>query len=239
MSEAIVLNGKIRKYRVERGSANFYFTDTEQKALGMAAIGAALVGASGVAMGTAISASDIKEEADQVEFEIDGICVSGWVWRSPFSEGDEVTVVAERDGESYSIAAIVRPQDRMIAMYPHLSRGRLAHFLNAVKWWLLGSSGVAMFGIIVLSIGVLIGGENPVSYENINAILWTIAIIFPLLLLPAIHMTFKHLRFVRAAETIFRKLDWNNVGRIDLPKSSKGQKHDIDDPEYGIYYFRY
>ena len=104
--------------------------------MGVVAIAAALAGLSGQAMATASNATSMEEEADHVQFRLDGQLVKGWVWRSPFKEGDVVEVAAEWQGDHYEAFGIARPGDRTIALYPHCSRGRARHVKNAIKWWL-------------------------------------------------------------------------------------------------------
>lgn len=239
MSEAVVLRGKISGYRSQRGAANFFFTQADRRALGMAAVGAALIGAAGPAMSTAIAASDMEEEADQVEFMIDGKQVSGWVWRSPFADGDEVEVVSEWDGEHYSAIAINRPLDRMIAMYPHLAKGRWAHVLNALKWWFWGMSIFTVAFTLLVWVVWAADGSSMFSEKVIWGYSIALLSLYALMLLPAIHMTLKYMRFVRAAEKVFKVLGWKNVGFIDLNKSSKARRQGDEAPEYGTYYFRY
>jgi len=239
MTEAIVLRGKIQSYSVRREAANFFFTQTDQRALGMVAIGAAMVGASGPAMGTAISASEMEEEADHVEFSLDGKPVSGWVWRSPFAEGDEVEVVAEREGDRYAAVAITRPADRMIAMYPHLSRGRWSHFLNSLKWWLWGMTIFSVVNTLFMGTIWALDGADLFSKKVGYFFVVVNLIVFALMLLPTIHLTWRYMHFVKAAETVFRALGWENAGRIDLNKTSKAGRQGNEPPEYGTYYFRY
>ena len=239
MTEAIVLRGKIQGYSVRREAANFFFTQTDQRALGMVAIGAAMVGASGAAMSTAISTSETEEEADHVEFTVDGRPVRGWVWRSPFAEGDDVEVVAQREGEHYAAVAIARPLDRMIAMYPHLSRGSRAHILNSLKWWFWGMTAFCVFfSLFGFPVSAFMG-TDVFSTKFLFFFSTSLLALYVLMLLPTIHMTWRHMHFVKAAETVFKALGWKNVGRIDLNKTSKAGKQGNEPPEYGTYYFRY
>ncbi|MCX7208389.1 MAG: hypothetical protein NT086_20880 [Proteobacteria bacterium] len=164
-SGVIKISGQIKNYKETRARANFFFTENDQHVMGMAAIGAALVGNSGQAMGTAISASDMEEEADYLEFEIDNIKVKGWVWCSPFKNDDYVEVVGEWNEACFELAAIARPEDRMIALYPHCSRGKTAHARNALKWWFIGVTGGigAVIGIFSIASGVF-GFESVFYY---------------------------------------------------------------------------
>ena len=133
-----VLRGRISHYRAERHFADFVFNDQDRKGMGVLAVAAGLAGLSGQAVGMASAAGSTKEEADYLQFEIDGKPVKGWVWRSPFQEGDRVEVVAEWQTDHYELYAITRPADNTIALYPHCSRGSKSHWRNAWWWWLKG-----------------------------------------------------------------------------------------------------
>ncbi|WP_277424923.1 putative type VI secretion system effector [Burkholderia oklahomensis] len=91
---------------------------------------AAGLAGSGGAIGL-VSLTGTREEADKVQFDIDGKKMAGWLMWSPFKDGDEVEVVAEplRDG-TYQAFAVLKPDDKTIALYPHCSRGRIAHYKN-------------------------------------------------------------------------------------------------------------
>jgi hypothetical protein len=136
--------------------ASFVFTKTDQTRMGVVAIAAALSGLSGQAMVTASNATSMEEEADHVQFRLDGQLVKGWVWRSPFKEGDVVEVAAEWQGDHYEAFGIARPGDRTIALYPHCSRGRARHVKNAIKWWLW--LGVLLPFLSLIFIGILLSG---------------------------------------------------------------------------------
>src|SRR5690242_669596 len=104
----VKLSGTIANYKCTRASASFVFTDSDRTKLGVVAIAAGVAGLSGPAISTASYAASTEEEADYVEFELDGKPVKGWVWRSPFEEGDEVEVAAEWQGDHYEAGAIAR-----------------------------------------------------------------------------------------------------------------------------------
>ncbi|UXY16945.1 hypothetical protein N8I74_08015 [Chitiniphilus purpureus] len=93
-----LLHGKITNLRKAREGASFFFTDSDRTTMGVIAVAAAAVGLGSQAIAVASATTSVEEEADYLEFELDGQFVQGWVWRSPFREGDEVEVVVERDG---------------------------------------------------------------------------------------------------------------------------------------------
>jgi phage-related protein len=113
----VKLNGKITGYHRRRETASFVFTETDQTKMGVAAIAAALAGLNEQAMGTAANVTSMEEEADHVQFMLNGQTVKGWVWRSPFKEGDVVEVAAEWQGDHYEAFGIARPSDKTIALF--------------------------------------------------------------------------------------------------------------------------
>ena len=132
------LSGAITNLKVTRAHASFVFTESDQTKMGVVAIAAAIAGLSGQAIATASNASDMEEEADYVEFELNGQPIKGWVWRNPFREGNLVEVAAEPRGNYWEAFGIACPTAKTIALYPHASRGKTAHIKNAIKWWLIG-----------------------------------------------------------------------------------------------------
>lgn len=134
---AVILRGVVSNFSKERATGDFLLSDADRSAAGLTAVAAALAG-SGGAVGLA-SLAGIKEEADKVQFELNGKKITGWLMWSPFKNGDEVEVVAEllRDG-TYRSFAVLKPEDRTIALYPHCSRGRIAHYKNSLKWFFYG-----------------------------------------------------------------------------------------------------
>jgi len=101
------------------------------------AVLASLAGLGGQATMISANAHSMEEMADYVAFQIDGKELKGWLWRSPFSDYDNVDVAVEWQGEYFELFSVCRPRDRTIALYPHCSRARAKHIGNAIKWWVL------------------------------------------------------------------------------------------------------
>lgn len=83
-----LLHGRISNLRRSRRSQDFFFTDADHAKMGATAIAAGLVGLGSIATGLAGMATDTKEEADLLEFDLDGKPIKAWVWSSVFKEGD-------------------------------------------------------------------------------------------------------------------------------------------------------
>ncbi len=230
----VKLSGTITNLKVKRDNASFVFTQSDQTKMGVIAIAASLVGLGGQAISTASNASSTEEEADYLEFELNGRLVKGWVWRNPFKEGDSIIVAAEKQAYHFEAFGITRVKDKQIALYPHCSRGFIAHVSNAIKWWFFAGSVVLL--CLYTPIILFVGGANLFTKtEN----LWGLLGLMVFFALVAYNLTRKWMPFVRLAEKVFRALDLPNPTNIDLVKSSKAQRTDKDSGEFGTFYFRY
>jgi len=230
----IKLSGIIANYRCTRKEANFMLTEGDRTRTGVIAIAAALAGLSGAAASTASSAN-MEEDGDYVEFDLNGQPVKGWVWRSPFKNGDSVEVAAEWQGNHYETAGILRPDDRMIALYPHCSRGKERHIKNAVKVWFVGTT---IFICIGFFVALLTFGSKDV--ENISKEYVYVAFGFYITSgLITFRIARKLMPFVRLSEKVFTTLGLPNPPDIDLVKSSKAQRQPSDPAEFWTFYFRY
>lgn len=228
------LSGKIENYRCTRAEASFVFTDVDRNKMGVIAIAAGVAGLSGQAISTASAAASVAEEADYVEFDLGGESVKGWLWRSPFREGDEVEIAAEWNGEYYEAGAIARPRDRMIALYPHCSRGRASHVKNAIKWWLIGTF-ICVLGYLGLAaVGGMIAGLFAAGY-----LYYMVVGFMAFIGLMTFSLSRKWMPFVRLTEKVCRTLGLADPGDLDLVASSKRQRKEDDPGEFGTFYFRY
>ena len=230
----VKLSGTIKDLKVTRSSVSFVFTSSDQSKLGMLAVAAALAGLDGQAATAAHHAGDLEEPAEHLEFELDGQLVKGWVWRNPFKEGDVVSVAADKTGDHWEAFGIARTCDRMVALYPHCSRGLVSHYTNAFKWWVAGGS---VFVIILYLLGIfLAGGMKLVKASEFHIGAGATMLFFGVM---TFFLTRQWLPFVRVAEKVFRALELPNPSSIDLVKSSKAQRRPDDPGEYGTFYFRY
>jgi hypothetical protein len=234
------LHGTITNYKCTRTSANFVFTDTDKSVMGVIAIAASIAGLSAQAVSTAASANT-EEEADYLEFDLDGKPVKGWVWRSPFKEDDDVEVVAEWQHDHFEAFAVARPRDRIVALYPHCSRGRLRHWVNAIKWWVKGVAIFLLIGAVFLgTVDLFYTGSWSKTFKILSSIMPVMTLgFYSFFLLMTISMAWKWMSFVRLAERVFRAFGWDRPSYIDLRKRSKETRTAADTKGYGIFFFRY
>ena len=227
------LQGKIKQYKCTRASASFVYSEGDQKKMGVVAIAAAFAGMGGQAASAAASASAVEEEADFIEFMVNGDSAQGWVWRSPFKEGDIVDVAAEWQDDHYEAYGIARPTDKIIALYPHCSRSRGRHIKNTIKWWVVWNT--LFFGAYAVLL-LYIGGLDLLFLPQNYLISGSLAAVFVLMF---ISLSRQFMPFVRLSEKIFVTLDLPGARDIDLVRSSKAQRTAADPGEFGTFYFKY
>lgn len=241
-NDLLKISGEISNYQVSRNNASFVFTERDQNVMGVIAVSAALAGLGGQATALSSNSNSLEEAADYVEFNIGEKEIKGWLWRSPFLNGDMVNVAAENRGEYFELFGVSRPSDKMIALYPHCSRSKNQHIKNAIKWWLIISVGM-LVSIVVLDYFMHDGLKQSLEYWNVffrdyMGWLW-VAAVFSFLSIPVISMSMKWMPFVRVADKVFSTLELPNISDIDLVKSSKKQRTPTDKPEFGSMYFKY
>ncbi|WP_254074247.1 putative type VI secretion system effector [Burkholderia sp. S171] len=213
-------------------------TPADRRATGAAAILAALAGQGGAAV-AGLNAMNIREEADFVEFELNGEPVEGWLTFAPFKNGDEVTVVASRENGGWHAFGVMR-SDYVTALHPCCSRGRYAHFKATVKWWLIISSVLmtACLGLFVIvgtfseNLHLMIESRFLIPFAGGNILFLAISGLI------AINRSRKFMPAVRLAESIFAGFGWKNVKNIDLPAITKKYKLPGEGLEVGMLYFR-
>ncbi|WP_211080402.1 putative type VI secretion system effector [Burkholderia sp. Tr-862] len=233
-----MLRGRICNLRKTRCSPDFFFTDADRTKMGATAVAAGLVGLSGVAVGLGGMAMDTTEEADLIEFDLDGEAVKAWVWWSVFTEGDEVEVVAERWGDIWQAFGIRRPSDKIVALHPHCSRGRYAHYRASFKCGAVFLASALVVAYFIIACFAIFKGGAPIDRLLIGCALGSLgtAAIFSLI---TYRVSRKMMGFVRLAEGIFEGFGWKGVKNIDLPAITKKNKQPGGPAALGILYFRY
>ncbi|ACR27967.1 putative type VI secretion system effector [Burkholderia glumae] len=237
-----LLKGRIRNLRKTRRNQDFFFSAADRARMGATAIAAGLGGLGGVATGLSGMAMDTTEEADLLEFDLDGEAIRAWVWRSVFSEDDEVQVVAEWTETHWQGYGLYRPSDAIVALHPHCSRGRYAHYRAAFSIYLK-----CMIPLIIAAFGMLFIAGYSMDGSKSLMVLWSAlpTIMVGVLAASAIYgfiayrVTRKMMGFVKLAEGIFEGFGWCNVKFIDLPAITKKNKKPGDPAVLGVLYFRY
>ncbi|MBN3725186.1 putative type VI secretion system effector [Burkholderia sp. Ac-20379] len=231
-----LLRGTIGNLQCRRRQQDFVLNEAEHAYLQATAAGAALAGMGASAIGLIQSSANSEEEADWVEFELDGKPVQGWLWKMPMRNGDEVEAVAEQrpDGR-YFAYSIRRPRDNMLAVYPHATRGRSALFGWLTKIMLV--TWAVCSGIVSLFMFRDHAGVDSATHTIVMASAWAMALlVFGILFYRAY---LKMRRFARLAELIFAGYGWPGVRNIDLVRASKQDRPDKRDADYGVNHFRY
>ncbi|CAD9224026.1 conserved membrane hypothetical protein [Burkholderia cenocepacia] len=234
-----LLRGRIQNLRRTRCNHEFVFSSADRTKMGATAIAAGLAGLGGIATGLSGMAMDTTEQADLLEFDLDGKAVRAWVWVSVFNEGDEVEVVADQLGDVWQGYGIRRISDQIIALHPHCSRGRYAHYKASAKWWFR----ITLFFYLISSLIVIamqiIKGEDGDITSTLVFLLYSGAGVFLITGFVAFSVLRKYMGFVKLAEGIFERFGWSDIKNIDLPAVTKKKKKPGDPGALGYLFFRY
>lgn len=110
--QRILLRGTIANLQRSRRTHDFVLTQFQRNAVGVTAVGAAAMGLGAAGIGLVNMASNADEEADWVEFELDGMQMQVLFWLLPMRNGDVIEIVAEKVGESrYIVYSVKRDGD--------------------------------------------------------------------------------------------------------------------------------
>jgi len=237
-NSAVLLKGIISGLNRSRRSHDFVLTEIQHQQIGITAIAASMMGMSATGIGLIGMAGNADEEADWVEFELDGKQVKGWLWIMPMRNGDKVEVVAEQTGNNRYVAyAVKRDGDELLAVYPHATAGRKAHYRKSAKVWMwcsfLAYLILPFFFIMQRGLRILFNPDMQLclliglaSWIVISAVM-------------AFRVSRKMMGFVRMAELIFNTFGWPDVENIDLRKTSKENRRENKLSNFGNLYFRY
>lgn len=233
------ITGTITDLKKSRKNRDFVLSQIG-KGVGASAVSAGLAGMGGA--GIAIATLDSSETADFVEFTMNGETIRGWFWRFPFQEGDNVELVAERDGDGWTAYGVRRDADSLVAVYPHCFEGRRSHYLSTFRFWGIVVAAIFLFMMCLDAVLALFKGTF--SVQNQLAAYG----IYAMYLLPGLLVVFGFLAwrggrkteaFALVAETIFRGFGWADPGGINLRAISKTKRRAGDGRDYGMRYFRY
>ncbi|GLU34445.1 putative type VI secretion system effector [Trinickia caryophylli] len=221
-----LLRGVISGLERSRRSHNLILTELQHQQVGAAAIAASAMGMGAAGAGLIGMAGNSDEEADWVEFEIDGKKITGWLWMMPMRNGDKVEVVAERIAEDLYVAyAVKRDGDELLAVYPHATSGRKVHYRRSLKIWLWCS--LLLYLMLPFMFLVTDGVE---IFLDVGMVVTLGAILIFWMVMSG---------FVEIAEEVFRTFGWPNVENIDLRRTSREHRRGNKPPNFGNLYFRY
>ncbi|MFL9867990.1 hypothetical protein PQR67_27770 [Paraburkholderia fungorum] len=231
-----LLRGTISNLRTRRRQQDFVMNQVQHERMEATAAGAALLGMSASAIGLLNMSANSEEEADWVEFDLDDRHMEGWLWKMPVFNGDEVEVVVEKGPKGrYFVYSVRRPEDGVVAVYPHATSGRSARFSSIMKmmfWCFLG-----IYGVISI---FLLSSRGDVSFATMLSFVVVAGFFVLLTFFGLFYISYRKLvRFSYLAEAIFSCYGWLNEKSIDLVKSSKGITPSRIAAEYGLHYFLY
>jgi hypothetical protein len=238
INSIVLLHGIISKLQRSRRNHDFILTEVQHQQIGATAIAASAMGMGAAGMGLIGMAGNSDEEADWVEFELDGKQVQGWLWMMPMGNGDYIEVVAEHiENDRYVAYAVKRDCDGLLAVYPHATAGRKVHYRKSVKIWLWCSILTyfipTLFIVMQLGLRILLN----TSMQLCLVIGFTFCTLISGLI--AFRVSRKLMGFVRIAEVIFETFGWPDIENIDLRKTSR--EHCLEDKpsDFENFYFRY
>lgn len=234
----VLLRGVISGLNRSRRSHDFVLTQIQHQQVGLTAIAASVMGMGATGMGLIGMAQNSDEEADWVEFELDGKQVKGWLWMMPMRNGDTVEVAAEPTAKnSYVAYAVKRDGDDLLAVYPHATAGRKVHYRKSVKAWMW----FCVLAYVLLPVLLML--QQGISVLLEVDLLLALLCAFPFWMLISGLLAFrasqKLMVFVRIAELNFRTFGWPDVENIDLRKTSVENRRENKLPNFGSIYFRY
>ena len=234
----VLLRGAISGLNRSRRNHDFVLTEVQHQQVGVTAITASVMGMGATGIGLIGMAGNADEEADWVEFELDGKQVKGWLWMMPMRNGDTVEVVAEPTAKGYYVAyAVKRDGDDLLAMYPHATAGRKVHYRKSAKAWmwfsLLAYLSIAFFFVMHEGLKALLHTDTQLF------LLTTFALWIAISAVIAFRVSRKLMGFVRIAELIFKTFGWPDVENIDLRKTSRENRRENKLSNFGHLYFRY
>jgi hypothetical protein len=235
---AVLLKGVISGLNRSRRSHDFVLTEVQHQQIGVTALAASVMGMSATGIGLIGMAGNADEEADWVEFELDGKQVKGWLWMMPMRNGDTVEVVAEpTKNNSYIAYAVKRDGDDLLAVYPHATAGRKAHYRKSAKVWMWCSFVtyliLPLLFVMQRGLGIL---RNPDMQLCLLIVFASWALISAVM---AFRFSRKLMGFVRIAELIFKTFGWPDIESIDLRKTSNENRRENKLSNFGNFYFRY
>ena len=231
-----LIKGVISNVKIRRCTQDFVMSQVQHESMEVGVAGMAAMGMGAQAIGLLNISSNTEEDADWVEFELGGRKMHGWLWKMPMQNGDEVEVVVDRRLTSPDVVySIRRPEDCVVAVYPHATCGRSARYRSVMKIMLW--TFVVCFSIFSFLFFYKLDGKN------LSGVLPAFAVTGVLCLMMFWGLFYIEYRKLSGpsilAESIFECYGWVGVRKIDLVMASRRAKPHRIASDYGKQYFMY
>ena len=129
-------------------------------------------------------------------------------------------------------------KDKIVALHPHCSRGRYAHYKATFRWWLKIGLSLILFMYFLVA-GIVFFGSYPNLVGIVEVCFFGGLALMAILGVIAARVSGKMMGFVRLAEGVFQGFGWTDVKNIDLPAITMKSKQPDDPGALGVLYFRY
>lgn len=220
----VLLQGTLARVSKKRAAAPPQIPPPPAGVVGATAIAATLLGMGAQArvMVDATDGSSWKDEADWVEFEMDGNHFHGVLWMMPMRSGEAVKVVAEKIGEHrYFAYAVQRDSDAVVAIYPNAIMGTKARGRFERK----GTLGFFVFVELIMAVFLGINFFRGEGSIGDFAIMMGGALVAGALVMMFFYFLgkwkFRNSIEDELAECIFRAFGWPDPQNFNLRKVSR------------------
>lgn len=235
-----LLNGQVRNLTRRRATRDFVLSQMGSNVgTAPAAVSLALAGMGGAAISTA--SIDSNEEADYVEFDLEGQRVKGWFWRFPFSGGDELQVsVEDTQASGHRVAfGARRPRDGLVAVYPHCYEGTASHRRSSLRFY--GAFALGCWLVLaIIGVGITAFDDGEGRWGPLfEALGFLLLLMFALYGFLGYRATKKLSGFASLAEQVFQAFGWHDPRNINLRKTSRAKRGEKEQADYGYFFFRY
>lgn len=181
-----------------------------------------------------------RERFDDVTFNLNGQAFAGWQWQFPFTDGDEVEVIARQrqDNNALEVLSVRRLSDERVSIYPRCTCGRKAYRRIWLKTWLWATA-LIWIAMVAMMLGMALASSRGVEQE----LIWVLLTMLPVLLvvLGGLGLRISHGvgREISVAESIFRGYGWPNVADINLRATTKANQPTWEEVAPSRHLFRY
>jgi hypothetical protein len=216
MSNLELVRGRVTEMRISKGYEDPVFTLCDKDTAGVAAVAAAV---SGEVFSSAFLANASQGASIDVEYffcEVDGLSLSGHLYRVGFGDGDEMDFVVEKKAGRGIVHAARSPVHRLIWMLPYKTRGLAAQRKNNFKWRSISSFLCAAIPTAFLLVVFPTSEDRPILFFPmmfLGLFLTTLGISFLI--------TRRFHEFSLQATEVLEVFGYDDPTSVDLPGLSK------------------